>query len=340
MHGRRDHGSGTRKGAEPSESWAGRPPRPVPLRGSLALRTIIDLASQQHGVVSRAQLLEAGVTPDMVDRRLKMGLLRQLHRGVYQVGPVVSPRARAMAAVLACREAVVSHWTAAAMWQLLLGPKDDRVHVSTPRVDRTRKPGIRVHGVRPLLPDEVTRLDGVPVTTAARTLFDITSSAERRQLERALTEALARRLTTREALLSQVDRHVRRPGTGRLSALLQAGAEPMLTRSEAEERFLALIRSGGLPAPKVNGVVCGYEVDCFWPKQGLVVEIDGREYHSSDPMFEGDRRRDRRLTAAGLRVIRITWTQLVRESNAVLVQVTQALLRATQPIQVQASRPA
>jgi predicted transcriptional regulator of viral defense system len=73
------------------------------------------LAADQHGIVSRAQLLNAGVGPDTVDRWIKAGRLIRVHRGVYAVGHVPpSPHARAMAAVLACgKGATLSHRSAA-----------------------------------------------------------------------------------------------------------------------------------------------------------------------------------------------------------------------------------
>ena len=100
------------------------------------------------------------------------------------------------------------------------------------------------------------------------------------------------------------------------------------TRSEAEERFLALVRRGGLPRPLVNAKRLGFEIDFFWPDHRVAVEIDGFAFHGTRDRFEDDRRRDARLRQAGITVIRVTWRQLQRESEAVLVDVAQALARA------------
>jgi very-short-patch-repair endonuclease/predicted transcriptional regulator of viral defense system len=307
-----------------------------PLRGAAADRMINHLASGQHGVVTRPRLVEAGVPPDVVDRRIKSGWLEAIHRGVYRVGPVLAPLAREMAAVLACRDAAVSHVSVLPMSEVareiaisagISVRAADPIHVTTPRLARARHGGIVVHGARELRGDEVMIFEGIPVTTPARTLFDLAAMVDGRRLEQLVASAMARGFTTRDALLSQAERHVRRPGSRRLRLLLEADAEPALTRSEAEARFLALVRSGGLPTPRTNVVVCGYKVDFVWEREGLIVEVDGRAFHSSDRMFESDRRRDRDLTAAGFRVIRVTWRQLVHEPNVVLVQVTQALMR-------------
>jgi very-short-patch-repair endonuclease len=111
--------------------------------------------------------------------------------------------------------------------------------------------------------------------------------------------------------------------------MLLDGEEPLtLTRSEAEERFLTLIRKAQLPLPETNVSVTGYEVDFYWRPNGFVVEIDGFAFHSSAEMFESDRRRDAVLAASGVRVMRATWRQLTREPEALLVRLTQALAKA------------
>ncbi|HSR42149.1 MAG TPA: DUF559 domain-containing protein, partial [Longimicrobiales bacterium] len=100
---------------------------------------------------------------------------------------------------------------------------------------------------------------------------------------------------------------------------------PALTRSEAEERFLGLVRKSGLVAPEANARVAGYEVDFLWRAHRLVAEVDGYRYHSSTAAFEGDRRRGADLVAAGLRVVRVTWRQLVEEPQGVVARLAAAL---------------
>jgi very-short-patch-repair endonuclease len=134
----------------------------------------------------------------------------------------------------------------------------------------------------------------------------------RRELERALAEAVAKRLAKHADMLELLGRHGQCPGAGRLRALLASG-EPALTRSEAEEGFLTLIRKAQLRMPDVNVAVCGYEVDFFWRQEQFVVEIDGFAFHGTADRFESDRRRDAVLAAAGVRVMRVTWRQLERE---------------------------
>lgn len=79
----------------------------------------------------------------------------------------------------------------------------------------------------------------------------------------------------------------------------------------------------------MNVVVSGYEVDFFWRAERFVVEIDGFAFHSSQRRFESDRRRDAVLAASGVRIIRVTWPQIVREPEALLVRLAQALARTS-----------
>jgi very-short-patch-repair endonuclease len=290
---------------------------------------IMDLASRQHGVVARNQLVRAGVPADVLDRRVKKKRLRTVHRGVYLVGPVVAPHAREMAALLACGGAgVLSHRTASFHWHLQTYPKrPDAVELSAAGGNRPRVPGVRVYRVRELPADEVTVLDGMPITTVARTLCDLAGVAEQRELEHAFAEALGRGLTDRAELLAAAARGWRRRGVRRLRKLIENEEQQAPTRSNAEKRFLELIRRAQLPKPEVNASVGGYRVDFLWGPERFVVEIDGFAFHSSSRKFEGDRRRDAELAAAGVRVVRVTWRQLVREPEAVAVRLGQALAR-------------
>jgi very-short-patch-repair endonuclease len=178
-----------------------------------------------------------------------------------------------------------------------------------------------------LLPDQTTTLKGIPITTPPRTLLDIGLEVSPRELERAVAEAQRRRLTNRSALLSLLARYRGRAGTRPLRVLLEGSDRPALTRSEAEERLLALLRKARLPAPDVNERLGPHEVDFVWREAGLAVEVDGFAFHGDRAAFEADRRRDAELAARGFNVIRVTWRQIVDEPEATLVRIGQALAR-------------
>ncbi len=294
---------------------------------------IFALAARQHGVVTRAQLLAAGLTRGMVATRRGSGQLHRLHRGVYLLGglrgPLEPERAREMAAVLASGStAVLSHRSAAWLWGALPRPGPATpVDVTVPRHSRTRRPAVRVHRSRDLPPHDTTRLDGIPVTTPARTLRDLSLVVGARDLDRAAARLERRRLIGSKEIEALPARHRGRPGARLLRAALPCGDGPTLTRSTAEERFLDIVRRGRLPRPRTNVVVRGHEVDFFWPEEKLVVEVDGFAFHASRHSFENDRRRDAELAAAGLRVVRVTWRQIAKETDVTLVRVAQALAR-------------
>lgn len=285
-----------------------------------------ELAARQRGVVTRTQLRAIGLSADAIDNRLKAKRLHPLYRGVYVVGhagPVEG--ARELGAVLACgSDAVVSHRSAAVLWRLHLSrPPDVEVTVGGRRCDSKR--GIRVHRVTTLDRRDVRMLGGIPITAPARTLLDLAAIVAPRELEQALAEAHARRLAHRSDLTALLARVGRRPGAPALRSLIETDGPPALTRSEAEDRFLALIRAAELPAPEVNVRIGRREVDFMWRQQGLIVEVDGFRFHSSRAAFERDRRRDAELASVGFRVIRVTWRQIVDRPEALIARIAAAL---------------
>lgn len=287
-------------------------------------RLIAALARAQHGVISRTQLLAAGLTARMIDHRVARGRLERLRWGVYRAGPVPARHEPEAAALCACPGAVLSHHSAAALVALLEAPGVVELSSTQPH----RLAGVRVHRVRSLPVDEITSLEGLALTTPARTLLDLAGCLAAAALERCVAKAEREGLVKSDALAALIARYPARPGTRALRRLLAQEGGAAFTRSEAEARFLALVRSGGLPVPRFNQQLAGYEVDALWPAARLVVEIDGRAWHADARAFERDRLRDAALAAAGYRVIRVTWEQLTRAPNALLVRITRALMAA------------
>jgi very-short-patch-repair endonuclease len=291
-------------------------------------RGVALIAAAQRGLVTTWQLRAVGLSSSAIARRVQAGRLHPLYRSVYLVGhPAPAPLARELGAILACGVgSFLSHRTAGTRWGFLAAA-DPPLEVVV-RTDRRRRDFI-VHRVRRLELSDVTVRDGLPVTTPARTLLDLAQVLGPRPLQRALEEAERLRLVTRRGLAAELRQAAGRPGVATLASLVADGSEPALTRSEAEERMLALIRKGGLPTPRVNAKTAGHEVDFLWPDHGLVLEVDGYAFHSGRAAFERDRLRDADLAAIGLRVVRTSWRQLTREPEAVLVRVAQALAAYT-----------
>ncbi len=277
---------------------------------------IARLAERRHGIVSRAQLRDLGLGEDAIDTRLRSGRLCRLYRGVYAVGHGLVPReGRWLAATMRGGEgAVLSHGSAAALWGIQRSGGDDRIHISAPRSTRLPMPICR-HVVR-LASDEIATRRLIPVTTLARTLFDIATVCPPEKLEAAVREAEYRHRFQLRRLEDLLEQHPGRRGATTIRACLHLlGRGPQgRTRSRLEVRFAALLARIDLPQPALNALldIDGYKVeaDCLWRKQRLIVELDGGQSHDTRVAFEKDRERDRRLQVAGWRVIRVTWHQL------------------------------
>ncbi len=268
------------------------------------------LAAKQDGLVSRRQLVVLGMDDDAIALRVLSGRLHRVRRGVYAVGHVGETiRSRLRQAVLAIGDdAAVSDLSAAAELRVR-SPHPPVVDITCPRALRTR-PGIRLHRRR-LDSDEVRVLDGIPVTSPARTLFDLASTVSARTLERIANQAFVERLVTVEELAAAADRHRGRRGSRAFARLLgRIDPEGRRVRSPLEIRLGAFLRGRGFPPYETNqrlrigtDVV---EADVLWRDRRVIVEADGRDPHLAPLTFASDRRRDRRLSARGWTPVRIT----------------------------------
>jgi very-short-patch-repair endonuclease len=186
--------------------------------------------------------------------------------------------------------------------------------------------GIESHRTE-LPPDEVTVHDGIPVTNRARTLFDLAAVVTAQQLEHALNEAETRRLASPLPLDALIARHPRRKGTQALRRALEIQRErgETVIRSDLETAFLDFVERYGLPRPKMNEPLGPYFPDALWPNERVIVELDSYAIHTTRQTFESDRERDRALTIAGYRVLRITWRQLTTQSDALAQQLSELL---------------
>jgi very-short-patch-repair endonuclease len=292
-------------------------------------RRIAALAARQHGAIARDQLRALGLSDKAINRRLACGRLVAVHRGSFLVaGAVQTIATREFAAVLACRpaRAFVSHRSAAYRLALLPYPAHYRlVEVSTTQRGVASRRGVRVHFVKALGAGDTIRAARLPITSIKRTLLDLAAVTAGRELERALAAAQRDHKLHPSAMLAYLDPHRHRSGVGRLRRLLSRERSPAFTRSEPEERLLALIRGTGLPEPRANVRVGRYEVDLVWSDARLVVEVDGWRWHGDRQAASRDKRRDAELAALGYRVIRVTWDRLVDEPNTVVAQIARAV---------------
>ncbi|MDQ2895156.1 MAG: endonuclease domain-containing protein, partial [Actinomycetota bacterium] len=156
----------------------------------------------------------------------------------------------------------------------------------------------------------------------AWTMLDVAGTLQPRALERAFDHLLVHRLMRPSQLRELLGRFPTIAGRRRVVRLLDREQGPGVTRSEAEERLLALVRGGELPEPEVNVRRHGWEIDFLWPEARLAVEMDGYQFHSTHANFTRDRRKDAQLAAHGITVIRFTWDQLVDTPLAVVARIS------------------
>jgi very-short-patch-repair endonuclease len=246
------------------------------------------------------------------------------HAGVYQLGVVAAALGNEQAALLAAGpRAVLSHWSAAALHQLC--SQSLVVDVAFEGGLAGQRAGIRPHRAGDLPASDVMVKHGLRVTTPGRTLLDLAAVASRTTLERLVEEAQVQDAITAAELVATAGRAARKRGVRVFREVVQFLDEPLLTRSEAEKRLVALCRSAGLPLPRTNVSRASWEVDAVWDQQRLVVEVDGYRTHRPRAQFERDRRKDAELMLAGYRVLRFTWWRLTREPDQVIAILAAAL---------------
>jgi predicted transcriptional regulator of viral defense system/very-short-patch-repair endonuclease len=288
------------------------------------------IAARQHGLVTLRQLEAIGIRGTSVKRRVAIGRLVRIYRGVYAVGHVQRTReAHWIAAVMACGPgSFLSHLDAAALWGIYKS-KGTTIHVTTRARSTRRVPGIKVHRARKLDPTDVTTKDAIPVTTVARTLIDLTDLLPTDRILRAMREAEYLKLLDVDTLIAAVQRARGRRRLIELKTAIERHRPGQIVREELEHRFLELLHEAGLPAPQTNIKVKTrrrtYMVDCLWSDEAVAVELDGRAAHIRAEAFEEDRARDAALTATGLRPLRFTWRRLTEEPEDVLAELKATL---------------
>jgi hypothetical protein len=252
-----------------------------------------------------------------------------MHGGrVYAVGlDPLSQAGRYVAAVMACgAAAVLSHRSAAQVWGIR--PTDARPEVTVPEICRDVA-GVHVHRTRMLDPQDFTVLDGIPITSVARTLLDLSAVVRPADLPAAIDRAERRGLFDLRAVSDVVDRAKGRRGARALRQAI-AAYTPSTQKSELEQLFRRLVEDpADVPRPLFNALVDGeagtHEVDALWPVQRLAVQLDGFEFHRTRRDRERDATSDAALELAGYRVLRLTWDDVTVHGERTLRRLRLAL---------------
>jgi hypothetical protein len=266
-------------------------------------------AGRAHGVVTRAELVSAGIASNWIEREVRKGALIRQYPGVYRVGhaaPVTE--ASFMAAVKACGEGAVLGGRAAAHLLGLVRGKPPKPEVFAPTERRVK--GITTHRAR----RGATRVRGIAVTTVPETLVDLAAFLSADALARACHEAGVRYRTAPCHVDAVLARRPNAPGSKKLRAVMKG--DVAVTLSELERMFFQALREAKLPLPVTNKPAGGRRVDCRWP--GVTVELDSYRFHNSRYAWEQDRQREREARARGDAFRRYTWWDVTEGRAAML----------------------
>ena len=273
-------------------------------------RAIAWYANRQHTLVRIDQLHRIGLSDSAVSKRVNRGSLHRRYPGVYSAGcAALSREGEFLAAVFAGREgALLAHEAGAELLGVRRYPAS-LIDVVAPKWRRAL-PGVKFHRARNLHSRDRTTHKRIPVTSVPRLLVDLTDSLQPIELANVIHEAAYKGwfnlAATRDAMARANGRHNLH--------VLQRALEYHLTgsagaKSRNEVRFLAMIHDAGIPEPRVNVHVHGFEVDFHWPDRKLVIEIDGPGHDRPRTRREDDLR-DRVLEGDGWVVLRFPEDQL------------------------------
>jgi very-short-patch-repair endonuclease len=300
-------------------------------------KRIAALAAVQHGVFTRAQARECGGTKAVIRTRLDRLQWEEPYAGVFRLAGVPRTfRQSLLAAQLAWGpESVVSHRAGAALVRLASFRRAP-IELTVPRKCRRPYAEHIVHRPRRALsPLDVTRVEGIPVTTPARTLIDLAAVADARSVEIALHDALRRGLVSPSRLRWRTEEAAGsgRGGVALIRELLEACRGPGVPMSVFETVFSQGLRASDLPeATRQHQVKDGGRliatIDFAFPDYLIAIETDGYDWHSDRPSWQRDRARRNRLTLLGWRIIHITWADLQERPDEVFAELRK-LIEAT-----------
>jgi very-short-patch-repair endonuclease len=317
------------EGNDRFEEWAGSklPPRSTP---SAVAENVHRFAARQGGHVTREQLLTARMSRRTIDRWIASRRLLVVYRGVYAVGHLQSnPIDAAYAALLVGGEqSALAGGCALVLWDIWrYWPK--RLEIVT--AGSGRPTGLIVHHSKTLLKRDIKTVQGLRVTSPARTLLDTSTRLTPERLARAINDLRLRDLVTIEQLADVIARNPTHRGVTLLRPHLEyAQEEP--TRSVLEDRFLPLLRKHGLPTPEINVRLEGYRVDAYFREQRLVVELDGWKTHRTKERFLADRRQDIAILAAtGIPTVRLPYDDVGDGVTVPLRTMLSRMLEADRP---------
>lgn len=297
------------------------------------------VAAKQAGTVTIEQLYRIGFSFAEVRGLRDRGHLHPLYRGVYAVGHGrLGRRGWLFAALLFVGDdAFLGYWTGAGV-RGLCGINTWNVHVTVARGKTRKQPGLIVHRTKnPPHPSEVTEVDGLRVATVPLILIQLAAVASREQLDRMIELAIRRGSLRMDEMEAALERHAGERGVARLKQAVKAYRQRPFDKSGLEKAVAAAIgRDPRFPKPKRNcpqlagGIL--WELDFFFEKERVALEVDGGQYHLTPQDRERDRLKDAKLLVEGIVPMRITDVRWELDAQGALDDLLAVLGLARGPI--------
>ena len=279
-------------------------------------RVIDRIASHQYGVVSLEQARSAGLTQRMVDVRLNSGAWIRLASGVYAMASAAPRWERQMAAALLSQPGSVAAGQSAAYLHEMPGFGPGRPVVANHPTANARSPLGKVVRTKYFDILQRQRIRGFETTDYADTVMMLAASTPSPVLERLIDDGLASKKVKVETLASIARSRAGAPGIRKLRTLIETRSEDAYEPTVTElERMLHRVIDHPMVPPTTRQRPFQFEevamtVDVYIPVWRLIIEADGRRWHTRVADFERDRRRDNHATANGYAVLRFTYRML------------------------------
>lgn len=297
---------------------------------------VAELAGRRSGVILRSEVLALGMSDDMVKTRLRAGVWRVIKPGAYLLAGFAVDGRSLLAAATAALAAVASHESAAELHDLPFVPRGPTV-VTVPARATHFFDEVVVHQSTDLTEGYVVDVAGIPTTSVVRTVMDLATVIGFGRLRRLIEHCVISDRFTWDELESLFGQLARRgkPGVTRMRQVMEE-IGPGIASSESQLEALAarILDDAGFLAPVAQlslpwRDVREGRVDLAYPTHRLIIEVDGRRWHTQRDAFATDRKRDNLAQLAGWTVLRFTWRDLHDHPGDFLTQVRQALGRST-----------
>jgi very-short-patch-repair endonuclease len=291
------------------------------------------VARRTFGILSSDDLYECGLTHSGIDRRAGTGRLVRVYHGIYRLPgtPYTWRQALWAAKKWGGADAVLSHRTGLLLLGLA-GATDRVVEMTVTRKIKSPDRRLLLHYTcRDPFADAI-EVNGLPVTSAGRTVLDSAAVAYKWQVEAALDDALRRKLITVEDMWRILAKSGGRGRKG--SALLRALLEQRIdgrarSHSRLEIKLDGVLRNSAVPPyfrqfEVMTRSGTPADVDFAWPEAKLAVEVDGYRWHSGRQQWQSDMERQNALAKVGWLVLRFSWYDVTNRPEYVVRTILEA----------------